>query len=368
MTQPQHPNQRCLTCRYRTWAWLATLLLLAACNPAPVGLEQVADYRQRVANTLKSPLPAPVLAAPTWQLPPLRELRIEVPSQSLSLLDAIRLDQCQAGSLIAERNSSLGKLQQGLVRYYHDYQLLQALYICAAQLEQQGQLELAQKVSDLSRNKAANMTQLKLQALVSDPSIRQSLRLADRPLAKVDPAQLAPLLTALQQVYLLLNAPLPAPNAAFNQEQQSELSIAPVALDELEQALQLLEQSPYLSQLWRALYDQQQYLQQLTPLVQDLSAAAGCLSAGTPSRALVLRNVFVQYFSGPVQQHFAGLIRQAQQIAPLLTMLDSPEAPQAWLTHLRQINALPDQLTDTTRNHVRYWQQFFSDCGFTPGA
>ena len=335
---------------------IIAILALAACSPAPRGLSQLDDYQQRVANTLSREAISYQPQAPQ-QIPPVRELRLSVPQLQISLLDSMRLDTCRAGSLIAQRNSSLGRLSSGVMRYYHDRQLLNALYDCAEQLKSD-EPELAQRVFEQAQAKQASMPLLRMQAIVSDDSLRSALNTADRALPVAEGAKLAPVLQALNVVLQVLNneTELPAEN-------------------QLERALEALDKSPYLGQLWRALFDNQQYLQQLSPLVVNLSAEAGCLSQGVPERVRVLRQVFIARFSGPVQQHISAMVRQAQQLDVYSEALyASSELTQTqpalvtWNNYLRHIAALDDQLVTETRNHVEYWQQLFTDCKFTPGA
>lgn len=340
----------------RICARVMLVLVISACSPAPSGLSHLHDYQQRVANTLSREAILYQPQAPQ-QIPATRELALTIPRLQVSLLDSMRLDTCRAGALIAERNSSLGRLTRGVMRYYHDRQLLDSLHDCAKQLAA-NEPELAQRVLEQANAKQALMPLLRMQAIISDASLHNLLRTADRALPKAEGEQLAPLLQALNVVLRVLNSDLELP-----------------AKSQLEQALEVLEKSPYFGQLWRALIDNQGYLQQLTPLVLNLSAEAGCLSKGVPERARVLRQVFIARFSGPVQQHISELTRQAQQIAPYLDnlyasseLLQTQPALRNWNNYLRHIAALDDQLIAQTRNHVEYWQQFFTDCKFTPGA
>lgn len=325
----------------------ATLVALSACSPAPEGLAHLHDYQQRVANTLNQPTIS-FQPQPRVQTPTARELRLPIARLEISLLDAMRLDACAAGPLIAERNSSLGRLQSGVMRYFHDRQLADALVLCAQQLRSDNP-ELAQRVQQQAQAKQKLMPQLRTQAITEDSAIRNILNMADRPLARPDSTTLAPLFSALNTVLLVL-------------DNQAQLPTE----EELSAALERLEKDAYVAQLWRALHDNHAYIQQLEPLVSNLSRNAGCLSAGVPKRAQVLRQVFIARFSGPVQRHLNALTHQAAQLEPYVQALDTPLP--AWQTHLRHIVALDDQVKATTRNHVQYWQQFFRDCEFTPGA
>ncbi|WP_082432414.1 DUF3080 family protein [Pseudidiomarina woesei] len=323
------------------------LVMLSACSPAPEGLSHLHDYQQRVANTLNQPA-VNYQPVPRIQPPSARDLRLLIERIEISLLDAMRLDACAAGPLIAERNSSLGRLQQGVLRYFYDRQLTEALQLCAKQLHNENP-ELAKRVQQQAEAKRKLMPQLRTQAITQDYAIRNIISMADRPLAKPDSSTLAPLFSAMNTLLQVLDDQAPLPTEP-----------------ELIAALERLDKDAYIAQLWRALHDNHAYIQQLEPLVSNLSHNAGCLSAGVPKRAQVLRQVFIARFSGPVQRHLNALTHQAAQLEPYIQALDTPLP--AWQTHLRHIVALDDQVKAITRNHVQYWQQFFRDCEFTPGA
>src|SRR5690554_6710357 len=81
---------------------LLSLLINAGCSPSTSLLDDWSDYQQRLATPQQ-------LEPKNWQLAPApayparRELRLELPPIQLSLLDSLRLDDCRAGALIAER-------------------------------------------------------------------------------------------------------------------------------------------------------------------------------------------------------------------------------------------------------------------------
>lgn len=326
------------------------LFMVSACNPAPTGLHQLHDYQQRVANTLAV---EPIVYEPLTALraPTARDVQLTIPRLQLSLLDSMRLDTCKAGQLIAERNSALGRLEAGIMRYYSDRKLLAALHECGTQLAQDNP-DLAARVMKQAEAKSELMPALLLQALSHDKSIRSVISMADRPLAVADSSIFSTRISALNTVLRVIDSDAQLPTEA-----------------ELSTALEQLEKDRYIAQLWRALQENRKYLQQLQPLVAEMSAPAGCLSAGVPNRARVLRQVFISTFSGPVQQHIGQLTRQSRQLTPYLEALArATETADIWQVHLRQISTLDDQLIEATRNHVEYWQQFFADCNFQPGS
>lgn len=350
------PIKACFDYAKRGGLLVLLTIMLAACNPAPAGLEVLHDYQLRVSNTVEQ---EPLIYTPTPPLrpPSVRQFRLDLPSIQISLLDSMRLDACSAGALIAERNSSLGRLMRGVQRYYHDRKLLDALYLCIDQMDGQ-HAELAERILEQAELKKRQLPALRMQAIITDSSLQQLLRVGDRPLAEPDPALLAPLLSALTPILKTLDTKQELPNE-----------------HELLKALELLEKSPYVGQLWRALIDNNAYLQQMEPRARTLSAQAGCQAAGVPQRAKTLRQVFIARFSGPVQHHLSQLTYQAQQLEPYLTQLQTPIAVlndypafTEWDNYLAQLIALDEGLTATTKQHVQYWQQLFAACGFAPGG
>lgn len=332
---------------------LVLLLTLGACSDQPELLQQWEDYQHRVANAQNTD---PVqVSLPRPQRPPaVRELRLDLPRVSLSLLDSMRLDACPAGPLIAERNSALGRLTDGISRYYGDIQLLAAIEQCITQLQHSGATDLLQRLQEAAIAKADNMSAARQQAIATDDALRHALTPAPSPLAATAAESFAPALAALEVVVQVLEYrtsrdPLP------NEEQ-------------LEDALQTLAQNTYLPGFWRALHDQHAYISQLTPLVDSLSQRAGCLSAGTPQRAEVLKNIFMSFYAGKLQPLLAGFTTQSYQLAPVLQRLRQESELTPMTIYLEHLHQLPDALTQTTRAHAGHWQQFFADCDFTPGA
>lgn len=330
---------------------VATVLLLGACSDAPEGLETLAQYQQRLSNTQDLP-PLEVELAYPQRMPVARELRHEVERLSMSLLDAWRLDECPAGALIAERNSALGRLTDGVLRYYNDLKLLEALRLCVVETTENTAWQL--RLNEAINAKQEQLPLLRQQAIATDDALRHSLSPAATPLASADDARLAPTIAAFDVVltvfeYRQVGDPLPD-------------------INQLEDALENLQNSSYLPAYWRALHDKQEYLAALAPLLDGVSQRAGCLSKGTPQRAEILRNIFTKFFAGELQPQLAGFVSQGYQVTPVLERLLAQNTHPQLTEYLNHLASLPMQLTTTTRSHAEQWQAFFRDCEFTPGA
>ncbi|WP_157980846.1 DUF3080 family protein [Pseudidiomarina homiensis] len=327
-------------------------LLVSSCSEVPTALTALDDYQRRVANTLQlEPIAYQPVSFP--QLPNSRDLRVQVPRISVSLLDSWRLDQCAAGQLIAQRNSALGKLEEGISRYFTDLQLTQAMKTCVTELEQAGEAQLAKRLASALQEKRQTLAASKQLAIATDDALRHSLRFAPSTLAAPDDAAFANALASLDHVLAVLQEPSQQPPQ--------------VSREQLESALEQLHQSDYLPRLWRSLHTLEAYLQQLAPLTEDLVGLAGCSSKGRPQRPEVLHTVFLKFFIAKVQPELAGYTRQGYLVNERLAQLAVISEQAALKDYIQRLMQLTDKLNERSKGHVKPWQRFFAACDFTPG-
>ena len=338
-----------LSLRIKGYAIAAlALLLTSACSEQPPLLQPWHDYQQRLAKPQQLEL-KPWQLASAEPLPPLRDLRLPESTLNLSLLDSQRLNQCRLGALLAARNSSLGRLQTGLLRYYQDVQISSAIDDCLQQLSDG---ELKQRLQQLALDKQQALPQLRAQAMLVDPALRASLQGASHGLAQPDPAQLAPLLSAL---------------AVLLQTLESQHSAELPPLEQLQQSLEILEKSRYLSELWQGFHQQTQVLIALAPLLQGAAQRVGCESAGVPERAQIMRTIAIQRFAGELQPQLALYQAHGQALQPYLQRLAALSAHPLFDRYLQQLYDRPEQLREQVRAHAELWQQLFQACGFSAG-
>src|SRR5690554_8212000 len=100
------PIKACFDYAKRGGLLVLLTIILAACNPAPAGLEVLHDYQLRVSNTVEQ---EPLVYTPPSPLPPpsVREIRRGLASSQISLLDSMRLDDIAARALMDGPSSSL---------------------------------------------------------------------------------------------------------------------------------------------------------------------------------------------------------------------------------------------------------------------
>lgn len=328
------------------------VLGLTACQPNSEISDTWQTYQSRLANTLAitTPVPTP-FNQNHWRYPPRRELFQVLTPVTMNFLDSFRLGDCRAAQLLAQHNSALGKLQQGIDGYLHSVQLIESLAACVAE----GDLDrdVASDLRAVIAAKRQQREQALANALATDDALRYALTPATSGLAKLDRAALQAEAAALKHIVSQLQASLHG-------------SVADDAA-QWNQPLKTLAQQRYLPQLWHSAIVLTERINALTPQLTAISEVAGCAHKGQPKRAKVARTVFLQFFSAGVQKQSAELVYQLNVIAPSLAQLQQLTNQPSLAQHLQRLQQLAEALTAANRRHVQPWQQFFAACDFTPG-
>ena len=100
------------------------VLLSAACSDSQEAV--MSDYSQRIErlSNAASPSLVQVSSPPQPQVSALRQPFADI---RLSLIDSLRLTDCRLSQIVAERNSSLGKVMTPANQLYYEVQVTRAL-------------------------------------------------------------------------------------------------------------------------------------------------------------------------------------------------------------------------------------------------
>lgn len=321
------------------------LISIVSCAPAKI-TDTVETLRQRLQLTLDIDLAELNYAPRPDNFPSIRTLKPTAGSAVMSLLTSLQLGHCRAGQLIAQRNSSLGRLEDGVMRYQQDLLLVEALQQC---IDKPQSKPLAKKLQQAYRNKRQQLSRDLAFALATDDALRHTLTIASQPLTAIDDARFDQQLLALQSIVDWLTAPTETDKLPLWREQ--------------------LVQSDYIPQLLRSVVELRLKLEQLQRALPDLVVAAGCdAERGTPKRAQITRKLFMTVFIGQVQKSLAQLVKQYRQLSPVLKQLKQL-APQTELKdYLHNLAQQGDLLNQRSRQFVQPWQRLFNACNFVPGA
>jgi hypothetical protein len=336
------------------------LMLIGGCTPAPEALFD--DYQQRLARIL----PLPQLEATTVAiegrapLPAVRDVFQQLPDIRLDMLDLIAIRDCGLQSLVAHRNSSLGKVMSTANQLGYELEVIQQLQPCLTHPSLD--LKLQQQLQDFYQQKLTALPKALNNLLLTDQTLRQQLQGSQRWLALGAAHTTTDTLFALQQLLKLKQQALAISHFADATNAQLAPAAEPNRLQtaDINQALALLYQGQLLADLQYSMRQSNSQLQQLNQRLATVDLTNWCVKAQRNGQSDILNNVFGQIYLGRVQPYLAQLDSINHQLLPLLTLLyqDSPfEGLVA-----KRLSAPADELRQHLGAHVRWWQQVQRQC------
>lgn len=338
--------------------------LLAACSPAPDTAIDMQTYVQRVANVLDQP--EPDLVFPTLPALPHHRERVQaLPELREGLIDVLDLKRCNLLPLIAERNSSLGKVYAPSQQMRYEIRFLARLEQCLPQLQTAIDIEPERKAELLAlyQIKHAALPKVLWNALFTGQEFEASLALNQPPL----PWPASDHQAALQALeYLTYTA-----ETALDQPQR----LTDTHFSALETHYAALYQDPLGTPSLRALQQISITLNAVSLMIeQRLAKRPFCFPGMRNPDADILKQVFMRFYAGEMQPYLAYVHRTSQQWLTLQNrLLNQLPAPDTFLPYANQVLRMntPDSLWhqyETARNrHTQAWQTLLRQCDLMPG-
>lgn len=300
----------------------ALAVILVGCGGGDASDTLLRDYQRALAERLDLTPPAHATPRNIGAFPELRERRVSIPETREGMLDIYALRECHITTLVAERNSTLGRVAPASQRWQYELELWRRLASCLSG-EVPGRLA-AEDLARLERLTAIKREQLPRatwNGLFGSEEWAQSFSRVSSVLA---PDALAPpseqlaaldYLNELSRAPFEANRPLPSPEA-------------------LEGHLRALNDRPYTAQLLRTLLLAEQRLAEANALLDRALATPGHCPAGG--------------FTADLQQ-----IPEARRLADWLDALDGAAA--AWLSGLAPLFASLEAPPDAVEAYRRAW-------------
>ncbi|WP_445426681.1 DUF3080 family protein [Alishewanella sp. HL-SH06] len=320
---------------------VATTLLLGCSKPA--GKAELADYQQRLTRVLALDK-ADISLLPTTPLPAKNSLLVPQPDLRMDLLDAFATRQCGLDQLIAERNSSMGRVFSVSKRLNYEIRLLAVLADC----DQQDWPEpLKQQITEVYQQKLAQINSVFLNMLQTDDTLRKRWHNSDSMLAPNDSSGFNESLAALQLLVELKHA-----INAKDWQRASQM--------DPERALESLYRYDFLSKLQYSLRYTRSWFVAINPKLQQISPSTLCTNNRNTEQLAILTTVFRKFFIGEIQAYLAQLSRFQQQSWPLLDELYQDTALHPVLTQRYLEQA--EQLQRLLLAHVGWYQELNKVC------
>ena len=107
------------------------------------------------------------------RFPAQRDLRLPASDDSIELLELWSLRGCALHRLIADNNSSLGRLAQPSTRMFYEIDFLRLVPACIEALEQEGKTELASALAAAANSKQQRLPLLVWHGILGGPEYRE---------------------------------------------------------------------------------------------------------------------------------------------------------------------------------------------------
>lgn len=307
------------------------------------------EYRDRLSRVLEAPLPE-VAPRPPLDYPSPASLRQTIPSLNVNLREFYALQECELGTLVAERNTAVGKTQQPSQRLAYETQLLASIDACISQLSNANQ-QLATRLQEIKSIKRAQRQRVWANLIQSSNELRYALSMPRQLLTAQANRDARAGITSLH--YL-------------NQRQ----SPSAFTLSELERQLQQTASARLPAKLFQTQHYLAATLDPLTTSLTPLLASVACPERRASEKAKILRNVFYLFFIEKVQPVGSRLNDYYYQVLPVFRDWVGNAAFHPDFKHYIQGNAIEGftRYQSAVTAHVSLWQDFLGRCNLSPRA
>ncbi len=325
-------------------------LLLPACTADPPEA-RLQDYGERLSRTL---------GMESKQIPPLMFSRFPTqptlstdPSrETIDILDLWSIRECALHVVLAQRNSSLGRVAQPSTRMFYELEFLRLAPECIEHLAQQGNTALAASLSEVRARKEARLPRLIWQGVLGGGEYERfwkvPQRLGSYPATGNSPAELA-LAALASDVRRWLSGDYQFDSTEVEANLQKLLSADAGAL----------YKSAVLQNLYLGHID--------AALEQRLQAGPVCKTP-TDGRARILDTVVRKYFVGSIQPWSARIQSRAFQLdaAREVEELLAGAEPEDFASWRKERDRVIEQALQAPRSHVETLLPLMRQCGLVP--
>ncbi|MCW8347495.1 DUF3080 domain-containing protein [Vibrio sp. ZSDZ65] len=346
------PNLMSLISIKRCALLIVSTVSVAGCFQSNAQGDLFSDYQHRIASVQQQPV-AIVPDVSLVSLPDKRDIFLTIPVTTLGIVQTYQLRKCGLFGLVAEKNSSLGKVQDEFRYFDYQLQLIVGLEACLA--SDSIDSDLKSELQAILDSKYHYLPYYFSNLVLSSDAMRSQLNSdgwvvlnASRTAVYVQPA-----LEKLNQVsdYIL--------------GVQAGTSSALEMPEPLMAYQEVLEKQRVVGNLLFSLKASTAWLNAITLQLKEHDSGIVCGPGRDMTRFRYLVNVFNQQFIARVQPYLAFISSEYQVIARDISVIDSALlAGNHDMSHY-PTHAIYQQFTIATQSHVRYWKALFQRCGKT---
>ena len=385
--KPWHPKVSQLRNACRAGVISVAMFALLGCFGGSTVKQSIDDYAARLSRVLDTPLPDSFNDKITTPLPKLADsatLKHAIEGVSINLREFYALQDCELGTVVAERNTSLGKSQLPSQRLVYESKLLNVLKSCEAALTKENESNqrnatLAATIASWREQKTQNYSKTWANLVQGSQELRLALNTPERLFSVENNKDALSSVNALYYINSLSNKGLLLSDMYSSNTASSDTETEAtnennseriIESSELEQQLKIIRSARLPATLWHTQQTLTQNLSLLTNMLETELDAVSCPEGRASDKAKILRNVFYLFFIEEIQPVGSLVNQYHYKLAPLWEdWLAQPSLHEEFKRYIRQQSQDGfNQYSSVMKAHVNLWQGFLGRCNLSPVA
>ena len=387
LVKPWHPKVSQLRNVCRAGVISVAMFALLGCFGGSTVKQSIDDYAARLSRVLDTPLPDSFNDKITTPLPKLADsatLKHAIEGVNINLREFYALQDCELGTVVAERNTSLGKSQLPSQRLVYESKLLNVLRSCEAALTKENESNqrnaaLAATISSWREQKTQDYSKTWANLVQGSQELRLALNTPERLFSVENNKDALSSVNALYYISSLSNKGLLLSDMYSSNTASSDTeteatnennSESIIESSELEQQLKIIRSARLPATLWHTQQTLTQNLSLLTNMLETELDAVSCPEGRASDKAKILRNVFYLFFIEEIQPVGSLVNQYHYKLEPLWEdWLAQPSLHKEFKRYIRQQSQDGfNQYSSAMKAHVNLWQGFLGRCNLSPVA
>ena len=383
LVKPWHPKVSQLRNACRAGVISVALFALLGCFGGSTVKQSIDDYAARLSRVLPDSFNDKI----TTPLPKLADsatLKHTIEGVSINLREFYALQDCELGTVVAERNTSLGKSQLPSQRLVYESKLLNVLKSCEAALTKENESNqrnaaLAATIASWREQKTQDYSKTWANLVQGSQELRLALNTPERLFSVENNKDALSSVNALYYINSLSNKELLLSDMYSSNTASSDTETEAtnennseriIESSELEQQLKIIRSARLPATLWHTQQTLTQNLSLLTNMLETELDAVSCPEGRASDKAKILRNVFYLFFIEEIQPVGSLVNQYHYKLAPLWEdWLAQPSLHEEFKRYIRQQSQDGfNQYSSVMKAHVNLWQGFLGRCNLSPVA
>ncbi|MCP3703582.1 MAG: DUF3080 domain-containing protein [Alteromonas sp.] len=363
------------------------MFALLGCFGGSTVKQSIDDYAARLSRVLDTPLPDSFNDKITTPLPKLADsatIKHAIEGVNINLREFYALQDCELGTVVAERNTSLGKSQLPSQRLVYESKLLTVLKSCEAALTKENESNkrnaaLAATIASWREQKTQDYSKTWANLVQGSQELRLALNTPERLFSVENNKDALSSVNALYYINNLSNKELLLSDVYSSNTASSDTETEAtnennsekiIESSELEQQLKIIRSARLPATLWHTQQTLTQNLSLLTNMLETELDAVSCPEGRASDKAKILRNVFYLFFIEEIQPVGSLVNQYHYKLAPLWEdWLAQPSLHEEFKRYIRQQSQDGfNQYSSVMKAHVNLWQGFLGRCNLSPVA